>query len=235
MKKLFSAQLVLAGLCTCAMLQLGSVAQDKPRPPGPRGKPIRPPPGSTNILPSATNAATIIRLPGGVVITNVPGEFLPRSTNMVRVPAVAARKFTRYGYQPVSFTELARFFVEVPNFTSGDSPAQKWETIRQQIPEDVLGLNGNKIALAGFTLPITLVNGRATEFLLLRTQAACCFGMVPRVNEIVMVKMAAPGMVPQLDVPMVVGGTLSVKWIGEGDQLTAIYELQADREERAAD
>lgn len=94
-------------------------------------------------------------------------------------------------------------------------------------------MDGKKIALAGFTLPLTLANGRATEFLLLRSQAACCFGMVPRVNELVMVKMPPPGMVPVLDTPMVVAGTLSLKWIGESGQLTAIYELRADKVERA--
>jgi hypothetical protein len=56
--------------------------------------------------------------------------------------------------------------------------------------------------------------------------------MVPRVNELVMVKMAPPGVKPILDVPVVVGGTLSIQWIGE-DQLTAIYEMRADKVERA--
>jgi hypothetical protein len=205
-------------------------------PPGPRGKPIRPPRSEqVNPVPAGTNGATVITLPGGVVITNVPGEFLPRTTNMVRLPAVAARKFARFGYQPTSFTELARFFLQVPDPTGERPRADRWHAVRQQIPADVLAMDGKRVALAGFVLPLTLSNGRATEFLLLRTQAACCFGLVPRINEIVMAKMAPPGMVPQLDVPMVVGGTLKLKWIGEGNELTAIYELEADRVARASD
>jgi hypothetical protein len=187
----------------------------------PRGKPIRPPEG--------VNTQNVVRLPGGVVITNVPGEFLPRTTNIVRLPSAAARKYQPLGYQPTSFTELARFFITPEKFTNA---AARWEELRKEIPADVLAMNGKKVALAGFTLPLQMEDGRATEFLLLRSQAACCFGMVPRVNELVMVKMAAPGMKPILDTPVVVAGTLAVKWIGE-DQLTAIYEMQADKVERA--
>jgi hypothetical protein len=216
------------------MLLQADAAEGKTQLAGPRGKPIRPPQAvAPNVTGLPTNAATVITLPGGVVITNIPGEFLPRTTNSTRVPAAAARKFARHGYHPTSFTELARFFITVPDFPEGISQESRWKEIRKQIPREVQELDGKRIALAGFTLPITLIDGRATEFLLLRTQAACCFGMVPRLNEIVMAKMPAPGMNPELDVPVVVGGTLHVKWIGEGDQLTAIYELAADRVERA--
>ena len=182
----------------------------------PRGKPIRP--------PEQISTQNVVRLPGGVTITNVPGEFLPRNTNTVRLPSVAARKYEKFGYQATSFTELARFFISAP---------KNWEEVQKVIPADVMAMNGKKVALAGFTLPLKIENGRSTEFLLLRTQAACCFGMVPRVNELVMVKMAAPGMKPILDTPVVAAGTLSVKWIGEPGQLSAIYEMQAEKVEVA--
>src|SRR5688572_19023081 len=76
----------------------------------PRGKPIRPVEG--------VSTQNIVRLPGGVVITNMPGEFLPRTTNMVRLPSASARKFQPLGYQPTSFTELARFFITPGAFTN---------------------------------------------------------------------------------------------------------------------
>ena len=52
-------------------------------------------------------------------------------------------------------------------------------------------------------------------------------------NELVIVKVAPPGITPRPDTPVVVAGTLTVKWIGEGDQLTAIYEMQGDKVEPA--
>lgn len=206
-------------VCTASIFS----GEDRTPARAPRGKPIRPPAEISDV-----NTQNIVRLPGGVVITNVPGEFLPRTTNIIRLPTVAARKYEKQGFQATSFTELARFFVTAPTNGIAD-----WEAVRRQIPEDVLTMNGRKVALAGFTLPLRIENGRATEFLLLRSQAACCFGMVPRVNELVMVKMNAPGMKPILDTPVVAAGMLSVKWIGGGDQLTAIYEMQAEKVERA--
>jgi hypothetical protein len=221
------------------VLALGTAllfGQDRKPVAGPRGKPIRPPASRlTNEPPDIGPASTVLTLPGGVVITNLPQQFLPRTTNVIRLPTHAARKFEPLGYQSTSFTVLARFFLKLPEPASevARTPGSRWDFVRGQIPEDVLAMDGRKVALAGFLLPLAVSNGRTTEFLLLRTQSACCFGMVPRVNELVMVKMAPPGVTPMLDTPIVAAGTLSVKWIGEGGQLTAIYEMQADKVERA--
>ena len=148
---------------------------------------------------------------------------------MVRLPAAEARKFEPLGYTATSFTVLSRFFPN-PKVAVGAGVAERWESLRKEIPEDVLALNRKRVALVGFTLPLNLVEGRATEFLLLRSQSACYFGMVPRVNELVMVAMPR-GMQPELDRPVIVGGTLTVKWVGEGEEPTAIYEMVADRVE----
>jgi hypothetical protein len=226
----------IAQILAVALVISVSAAESQRSTNGPRGKPIRPPAlRLTNALPADLDTSGVLTLPGGVVITNLPKEFLPRTTNIIRLPTRAARKFEPLGYLSTSFTVLARFFVKVPQFGPGSdlTASARWDAVRQQIPEDVLAMNGKKVALAGFTLPLVLADGRATEFLLLRTQSACCFGMVPRVNELVIVKMAPPGVTPLLDTPVVAAGTLTLKWIGEGDQLTAIYEMQADKVERA--
>lgn len=202
----------------------------------PRGKPIRP----RIIPPPEANApdpmARVVTLPGGVTITNLPPEVLPGSpTNTVRLPTWAARRFAPLGYEPTSFTVLARYFVQLPDPASdlAQDTAARWAALRSQIPDDVLALEGRKVALAGFVLPLALVDGRATQFLLLRTQSACCFGLVPRVNELVVVHVPAPGIKPRPDTPMVAAGVLHLKWIGEGGQLTALYEMQADKVEPA--
>ena len=229
--------LAVAMALTVVLVLSLSAAESQRSTNGPRGKPIRPPASRlTNSLPPDVAASGVLTLPGGVVITNLPQEFLPRTTNIIRLPTRAARKFEPLGYSSTSFTVLARFFVKLPESGPGTTltPSARWDAVRQQIPEDVLAMDGKKVALAGFTLPLVIANGRATEFLLLRTQSACCFGMVPRVNELVIVKMAPPGMVPLLDTPVVAAGTLTLKWIGEGGQLTAIYEMQADKVERAS-
>lgn len=221
LKPLFHRTIAALFAAACAWL---AAAADGSK--GPRGKPINSP-----VTPRSGVVATqnVVRLPGGVLLTNIPGEFLPANTNSVRLPAAAARKFEPFGYLPTSFTVLSRFFPD-PKPAPNASEKEKCEELRKQIPEDVLSMNGKKIALVGFTLPITLANQRATEFLLLRTQSACCFGMVPRVNEWITVKMPA-GMKPELDVPVIVGGVLRIKWIGDGNELAGLYEMEADRVE----
>jgi hypothetical protein len=166
------------------------------------------------------------------VLTNLPASVLPTSpTNTVRLPTWAARKFQPLGYEPASFTVLARFFLDMPAAEPGATPEARWDALRQQIPADVLALDGQKVALAGFILPLSLQDGRTSRFLLLRSQSACCFGLMPRVNELVVVQVPSPGIRPQPDTPFVVAGKFNVQWIGEGDQLIAIYQLQADRVE----
>jgi hypothetical protein len=196
--------------------------------PAPRGQPIRPSPARTAGVETNTR---IVTLPGGVVITNLPASVLPSSpTNVVRLPTAAARRFEPFGYTPTSFTVLARFFPEVP--TAGTVEA-RWEELKQQVPRDVLDLDGKQVAITGFMLPLSLENGRTKQFLLLRTQSACCFGMVPRVNELILVGMSSgDGVVPKPDTPIIVGGKLRLKWVGGGGQLTTIYEIEGDRVER---
>lgn len=226
----------LALLLTLAAVVATWTAAGQPSTNGPRGKPIRSPASRlTNAPPPDLGAANVVTLPGGVVITNLPPAYLPQSrTNTVRLPTWASRKFEPLGYLPTSFTVLARFFPRLPEPGLDLSPSARWEAVRGQIPEEVLAMSGRKVALAGFILPLTLADGRATQFLLLRTQSACCFGLVPRVNELIIVKMPPPGITPRPDTPFLVAGTLWVKWVGEGGQLTAIYEMDGEKVEVAS-
>lgn len=209
----------------------GAVAPSAKAPPsGPRGQPIRPPAFRlTNTVPG-----TVVTLPGGILITNLPQSVLPKGpTNTVRLPTWAARRFEPLGFAPTSFTVLARFFPDVGSTNAASPlPAEaRWPELRKQIPEDVLALDGRKVALAGFILPLALQDGRTTRFLLLRSQSACCFGLMPRVNELVVVNVAAPGVRPRPDTPFVVGGRFQVKWVGLDGQLISLYQMEADKVE----
>lgn len=224
----FGLALLLSALSTSAADPSTSRPSAASR--GPRGQPIRPPASQQTNAP----AANVVTLPGGLLITNLPASVLPASpTNTVRLPTWAARKFKPLGFVPTSFTVLARFFPDLPAASEGSAPTQeaRWDALRQQIPADVLALDGQKVALAGFVLPLTLQDGRTTRFLLLRTQSACCFGLMPRVNELVVVHVPAPGIRPQPDTPFVVAGKFHVQWTGEGDQLIAIYRMEGERVE----
>src|SRR5688572_7120321 len=133
----FTRMLALRVLFLSLLMAAIFAGEDRRAAKVPRGKPIR--------APEVVSTQQVVRLPGGIVITNVPGEFLPRTTNIVRLPSAAARKYEPLGYQPISFTELARFFITPSD--ARNSAGSQWESVRAQIPEDVLGLDGKKVAL----------------------------------------------------------------------------------------
>ena len=230
--------LLISGLALLVSIQIG--AQIDPAAAGTasvRGEPIASPSeltGATNAPQAVVVTNVIVRLPGGVSVTNF---FAAPRTNPARIPPLAARKFAPAGYTPVSFTLLARFILDIPE--PGSTPKtgdkQTWDTIKPQIPEEVLALDEMKIAITGFMLPTIMEKGLATEFLLMRNQNACCFGMIPRVNEFIVVKMAAHGVKPVMDQPVNVAGTLRLKPLVQDGSLLNLYEMAGGRVEVAKD
>src|SRR5262249_33512148 len=97
-----------------------------------------------------------------------------------------------------------------------------------QIPADIRSLNQRKVALKGFMMPITMVGQVATEFLVMRDQSACCYGVVPKMNYWADVRMPK-GVAPIMDRVITVYGTLKVGEVREGGFLVAIYEMDGER------
>jgi hypothetical protein len=213
------------GLLTVALVLTAAPAAP-PTSPAPaaasplRGAPIRSPltltnltrPGISNVL--AASAATA-------------------PERLIQIPLTAPRKYAALGYTPVNFTTLARFLIAepAPGTAAAASEQARWTEVLRQIPTEIRELDGKKVAVTGYMLAVSLQNGLTDEFLLLRNQSVCCFGMVPRVNELILVKTAPPGVRPMSDVPVSVAGTLQLKQIGEAGSLTGIYEMTAERVE----
>jgi len=144
------------------------------------------------------------------------------------VPALAARP--RPEYLSVSFEELAAFPFEVTYYMldaqHGPQSAAA-ETLRQ-IPDPVKALNGQEVSLTGFMLPTTLEHGLAKEFLILRNQSMCCYGIPPKITEWVNVRTAGKGIKPIMDQPVTVCGTFHVGDVRENGELVGIYRLDAE-------
>jgi hypothetical protein len=100
---------------------------------------------------------------------------------------------------------------------------------REQIPDSVKVLSGKSAAITGFMLPVRVEGGLTSDFLLLRNQSACCYGVMPRVNEWVIVRMPGKGVKPVMDVPITALGTFHVGEIRENGQLVGIYALDCDQ------
>ncbi len=145
-------------------------------------------------------------------------------------PAVAAITAPELedGYLKLGFDRLAGFKFVPPEFDPAANPNVQPPTGNEQIPEIVKSWNGKKAMITGFMLPTKLEQGKCTEFLLMVSQMACCFGATPNINDWVVVRIPK-GVPVMMDVPVSFFGVLKVGANFENGYLTGIYELEGER------
>jgi len=131
-------------------------------------------------------------------------------------------------YMKVDFDRLANFKITPPSFDPNAKPGSEGPSLGTQIPDVIRGLDGHKAVVTGFMLPIKMEGGQVTEFLLMRSQMMCCYGVVPQVNEWILVHMTK-GTHQLMDIPVSFSGQLHVKELYENGFLTAIYQLEGEK------
>lgn len=94
-------------------------------------------------------------------------------------------------------------------------------------PEAVRKLDGKKVAMIGFMLPIDQVE-HIKEFLLVQSLWACCYGTPPDINGIVRVVMNGDKRTDYQFDPVLVTGTFRVKESREDGYCVDIYQLEAE-------
>lgn len=151
-----------------------------------------------------------------------------RTTSTASQQTVAAPAEVPVGegdFLPVTFSTLSSYYYEIPNI---DDPAAKTSP-KDQIPQPIKNLNGKKIALQGFMVPTDLKNGKTTRFLLVKDQSLCCFGRMPRMNELVSVRMAAGKAARVIqDQPVTVFGTIDVGEIIDKGEVESLYRIDSE-------
>ncbi|MHC4137017.1 MAG: DUF3299 domain-containing protein [Planctomycetota bacterium] len=122
----------------------------------------------------------------------------------------------------LTFDDLASYRYEYPE--DGRTPK------KDQIPAKILKLGGKRIAIKGFMIPLKNDGEDVVEFVLVRNQNACCFGIVPNMNEWIHIKMDPEQVAPYaIDIPITVFGKLEVGETYENDLLMSIYRMQSNR------
>ena len=133
----------------------------------------------------------------------------------------AAEPAKAEGYENVGFDRLASFNYTPPETeTAGPS---------NQIPDRIKALDQKKVAVTGFMLPTKMDKGLVTEFLLVKDPMMCCYGVMPRINEWIVVKMVTGGVKPLMDIPITFEGKLKVGEMFENGYLTGVYLLEGDK------
>ena len=137
------------------------------------------------------------------------------------------------GYQVVGFDQLASFEFAAPAYdTAGANGQPVVKKGDEQIPEPIMALNEKRVAVTGFMLPVKMVEGRVMEFLLVKDQMMCCYGVMPKTNEWIVVKMSRNGLPPSMDVPVSIEGKLKVGEMYDNGYLTGIYLLEGDKQSK---
>jgi hypothetical protein len=130
-------------------------------------------------------------------------------------------------YTPVGFDQLASYEFTPPD--TDPAPGASKDETQRQIPDKIKALDERKVAVTGFMLPVKMDNGLVKEFLLVKDPMMCCYGVMPKINEWVVVKMTGAGVKPLMDVPITFEGKLRVGAMYENGYLTGVYLLEGDR------
>ena len=94
------------------------------------------------------------------------------------------------------------------------------------LPETVMSLGSQSVALVGYMLPVDAVRG-ATQFVLVESLWGCCFGAVPQMNQLVDVQLAPGTTTNYEEGPVLVAGKLDVGEQREEGAVISLYRLTA--------
>ncbi len=161
----------------------------------------------------ATNAAR--PAPAGLA-KNVP------AATPAPAPPAAGSKNTVVA---VEFTKLAGFEYLVPDTPDTNQVAGS-DIADKQIPADVRALDKKQVSVIGYLMPLKEEEGKSTEFLLMRTQSSCCFGIAPTITELITVKAAGQGVPTIMDDLIEIRGTLRVGTVREDGYIVGVYRME---------
>ena len=134
------------------------------------------------------------------------------------------------GYLKVGFDVLAGYqFTTPPPFDAAADPKAAPPAVDGQIPGSIRQLDGRKVLVTGFMLPIKMEAGLVKEFLLLKNQMMCCYGVAPQLNEWILVRMTGEDVKPVMDIPVSFYGRLKVGAMYESGYMTGLYLLEGEK------
>lgn len=89
-------------------------------------------------------------------------------------------------------------------------------------PKQVADLDGKRVEITGYMIPVEWQRREVTEFMLVRDLLACCFGGAPQPDEWMHVSMEAGEGSPYFPfVPVEVQGTLHIEGLDDGEGYAA--------------
>ena len=131
------------------------------------------------------------------------------------------------GYKGLNISTLADFDYEIP---TSREVVENESNRNSQIPEKIMKLDGQKVAITGFMMPVRIDNeGNVEEFALNGNYDMCFYGAPSRINQWVHVKMNAGEKVRFSHNPTTVSGVLEVGELVEDGEVISLYRLKGDK------
>ena len=139
---------------------------------------------------------------------------------------VPKEKDLKDSYKEISFNDLSDYDYYTP---IGDEKVDKEQLAKNKIPDEVKVLNGKKVSLSGYMLPIeTDDEGKVTQFNLNGNFDMCFYGAPVMLNQWIAVRMKQGKKVPYTHLPITVYGTLEVGEELKDGAVMSIYRMTPD-------
>ena len=105
------------------------------------------------------------------------------------------------------------------------------------IPDEVRAMDGKKVRIEGYMIPLKFEDGAVKTFFLSRYMMGCCFGVLPKANEVIEVQMVGEkGAYYDAYMPFVVVGTFEIVEGGTSPEfLQSVFRMKADACDYAED
>lgn len=128
-------------------------------------------------------------------------------------------------YTEINFGQLSDYFYYSPDPREPLDPAL---VEKSTIPPDIKALNGRKVSIMGFMMPLDYDSDGSTEFVVNGNYDMCGFGRPAQINEWIMVKFTGRGKVPNTHLPSIFFGTLEVGEEYRDGRVYSLYRMKAD-------
>ncbi len=180
--------------------------------------PVPPPPPPA--APTGSPAEPAIAAPARLDFTT-PLEMEKRTIKSIPVVMDGA-------YRKVTFAQMGSWEYKAPAIPKeGEIPAD-FGTV-DRFPEPIRALNGEKISIEGFMIPVEVEKDKVKSFVFVSSPLVCCFGLVPKLNEWFLVKMAGDARAYiMMDLPVTVRGRLSMGEEVRNRSIVSLFRIEAD-------
>jgi len=149
--------------------------------------------------------------------------------------ASSAHSAAALSHQPakpvvLGFDQLAGYPLKITDELQMNTNRTAWADaqVNAMIPESIRKLDGQRVFVEGFMVPVAFDKERLTEFILVRDMPGCCFGFPPNPHEWVKAVVKAPNIKAEFDNPVRVGGIFHVGAERQAGYLSAVYRLDAE-------